>query len=167
MIDNSTDIGKHYLYPSNLFVSNKHFLVTTVLGSCISICLIDKVNKVGGINHFMLPYWNGEGLASAKYGNIANERLLAEMLRKGAEKKYIEAKVFGGANQANFTMQIGARNTEMAINFLLNQNIPLIAESTQGNLGRKLIFDTHSGIVKLKQIKPHLSKEISKEKGIA
>lgn len=158
MTDHTTDIGKHYLYPSNLFVSDEPFKVTTVLGSCISLCLIDKENAVGGINHFMLPYWNGEGLASAKYGNIANERLLAEMIRKGANRKNIEAKIFGGANQANFTMQIGARNTEMARNFLLNENIPLIAESTLGNLGRKLIFDTNTGVVKLKYIRPQLKK---------
>ncbi|MGB3465357.1 MAG: chemotaxis protein CheD, partial [Cyclobacteriaceae bacterium] len=117
------------------------------------------VNKVGGINHFMLPFWNGEGLASAKYGNIANDRLLTEMLRQGAEKRFIEAKVFGGANQANFTMQIGARNTEMAGNFLLNEKIPVVAESILGNLGWKLIFDTHTGVVKLNYIRPQLHKE--------
>ncbi len=154
MIDQKIDIGRHYLYPSNLFVSDKPYLVTTVLGSCIAICLIDKENKVGGINHFMLPFWNGEGLASAKYGNIANEKLLSEVLRKGAKRENLEAKVFGGANQANFTMQIGARNTDIAKKFLFNENIPIVAESTLGNIGRKIIFDTSTGIVRLKYIRP-------------
>lgn len=158
MIENKIDIGKHYLYPSNLFVSDRPHIVTTVLGSCISICLIDKVNKIGGINHFMLPYWNGEGLASAKYGNIANDKLLSEMFRKGARRENLEAKLFGGANQANFTMQIGARNTDIAKKFLFNENIPIVAESTLGNLGRKIIFDTSNGIVKLKYIKPQTQK---------
>lgn len=158
MIDNKVDIGKHYLYPSNLFVSDKPCLVTTVLGSCIAICLIDKVNKVGGINHFMLPYWNGEGLASAKYGNIANEKLLSEMLRKGAKRENLEAKIFGGANQSNFTMQIGARNTDIAKKFLFDENIPIVAESTLGYIGRKIIFDTSSGVVRLKYIRPQMQK---------
>jgi len=156
LIENKIDIGKHYLYPSNLFVSDKPHIVTTVLGSCISICLIDKVNKVGGINHFMLPYWNGEGLASAKFGNIANEKLLSEMLRYGAKRANIEAKLFGGANQANFTMQIGARNMDVAKKFLTSENIPIVAESTLGNLGRKIIFDTSTGVVKMKLIRPQI-----------
>lgn len=158
MIDHKIDIERRYLYPSNLFVTDKPLLVTTVLGSCIAVCLMDKVNKVFGINHFMLPYWNGEGLASAKYGNIANEKLLAEMLRMGASRKQLEAKVFGGANQANFTMNIGARNTEMAMKFLNDEQIPVVAESTQGHLGRKVIFDTSNGVVKMKLIRPRLQK---------
>ncbi|MEL7148343.1 MAG: chemotaxis protein CheD [Bacteroidota bacterium] len=158
MINNKTDIAKQYLYPSNLFVTDKPTLVTTVLGSCIAICLFDKVNKIAGINHFMLPYWNGEGLASAKYGNIANDKLLTEMLRMGASRKHVEAKVFGGANQANFTMNIGARNTEIAMKFLEDQKIPVIAESVKGHLGRKIIFDTSNGVVKMKLIHPRLQK---------
>ena len=158
MIENKIDIERRYLYPSNLIVTNKPTLVTTVLGSCIAVCLIDKINKVAGINHFMLPLWNGEGLASAKYGNIANEKLLREMLGLGARRENLEAKLFGGANQSNFSMQIGARNTETARQFLENEQIPVVAESTLGQLGRKIIFDTNTGVVKMKLIHPRNQK---------
>ncbi len=154
MIEKKIDIEQHYLYPSNFFVSDKPFIVTTVLGSCISVCLIDKEKNIGGINHFMLPLWNGEGLASAKYGNIAMEKLLARMISLGSRKNSIEAKMFGGANQSNFTMQIGARNREMAAQFLNEHKIPLVAESTLGTLGRKIIFNTSTGVVKMKLIRP-------------
>jgi len=156
LIDSRVDIERYYLYPSNFYVSDKPCLVTTVLGSCISVCLIDKVKKIGGINHFMLPYWNGEGLASAKYGNIAMEKLLGGLLNLGSSVGNLEAKVFGGANQSNFSMQIGARNRDTAVEFLKNANIPIVAESTLGTLGRKIIFDTGSGVVKMKLIRPSI-----------
>jgi chemotaxis protein CheD len=131
-------------------VSNEPTLVTTILGSCVAVCLFDPEEKIGGINHFMLPFWNGEGLASAKYGNIAMEKLMQEMEKKGAKKKNMIAKLFGGANQANFTMKIGERNVEVARNMLKQQNIRVVAESVNGTIGRKLIFDTSTGEVRMK-----------------
>ncbi len=152
MIENKVQIGKHYLYPSNLFVSNTPYQITTVLGSCISVCLFDAEKLIGGMNHFMLPYWNGEGLASAKFGNIAIERLLSEMKAKGANIKNIRAKVFGGANQANFSMNVGDRNIVLAKKVLQEEQIEIVAESVGGTKGRKLIFDTHTGLVKMRYI---------------
>lgn len=152
MIESNVQIGKHYLYPSNIFVSDEPFIVTTVLGSCISVCLFDSVKMIGGINHFMLPFWNGEGLASAKYGNMAMEKLLGEMLRKGATKKNIQAKMFGGANLVNLTMNVGERNAETARRLLEKENIRLVAESVGGTAGRKILFDTNSGLVKMRYI---------------
>ncbi len=154
MINKDVGIAKHYLYPSNLFVSREPHLVTTVLGSCISVCLYDTSRKVGGINHFMLPFWNGEGLASAKYGNIAMEKLLREMEKIGARKTDMIAKIFGGANQANFTMKIGERNIEIARKYLRQFEIPVTGESVDGTLGRKILFDTSTGVVKMKLIQP-------------
>jgi len=64
----------HFLYPAALFASRTPHMVTTILGSCVAICLYDPILKFGGINHYMLPLWNGQGLASPKYGNIAIEK---------------------------------------------------------------------------------------------
>ena len=108
------ELGKHYLYPSALFAEKKPYLVDTVLGSCVAVCLFDTRLKIGGINHFMLPLWNGNGLASPKFGNIATEKLIEKMLRNGSSAKDLIAKVFGGANQMNSSMNIGARNIEIA-----------------------------------------------------
>ena len=90
------EIIKHYLYPSTLYASNELSEVTTVLGSCVAVCLWDNVKRIGGINHYMLPLWNGQGLASPKFGNIAIVKLYERMLELGCNKSNIIAKVFGG-----------------------------------------------------------------------
>ncbi|MFY0686641.1 MAG: chemotaxis protein CheD [Cyclobacteriaceae bacterium] len=124
--------------------------MTTILGSCVAVCLYDPVKKIGGINHFMLPFWNGEGLASAKYGNIAMDKLIEDLTRKGCKTSNMIAKLFGGANQSNFTMKIGERNVDIARKVLKQHNIKLVAESVNGTIGRKLIFDTSTGEVRMK-----------------
>ena len=68
------EMQKHYLYPSALFAERTPFLVDTILGSCVAVCLYDEHKKIGGINHYMLPLWNGDGLATPKFGNIAIEK---------------------------------------------------------------------------------------------
>ncbi|UXP32072.1 chemotaxis protein CheD [Reichenbachiella agarivorans] len=143
-------IATHFLYPSNLFVGTTHTEVTTVLGSCISVCLYDQVKKIGGINHYMLPFWNGQGLASVKFGNIAIERLIKEMYRKNCKPENMIAKIFGGANQVDFTARIGDRNAEVARDMLKEYGIRLVAHNTGGQRGRKIIFDTVSGVVRMK-----------------
>src|SRR5690554_372550 len=104
---------QHFLYPSTLFASREPYVVKTILGSCVAICLWDPVTKIGGINHYMLPTWNGNDLASPKYGNIAIDKLLERMIFLGAKRENLKAKIFGGAelleSGANGTL-IGERN---------------------------------------------------------
>lgn len=152
MQDNS-----HFLYPATLYVSKKPIQVTTVLGSCVSICLIDTVNNVGGINHFMLPLWNGEGLASPKYGNIAIHKLYEKMINYGANKNYIVAKVFGGSHvlntvKHNSAFDIGDRNINVAYQILDEMNISISKKSVGGKFGRKIRFNTFTGEVVMKII---------------
>lgn len=144
------EINKHYLYPSALFAENERYFVDTILGSCVAVCLFDKVKNIGGINHYMLPLWNGSGLASPKFGNIATEKLIEKMLKNGATKDNIVAKVFGGANQMDSTMNIGQRNVDIAKEVLNQYNIKIIAENTGGTVGRKLRYDTATGQVMMK-----------------
>jgi chemotaxis protein CheD len=144
------ELGKHYLYPSALFAEKTPFMVDTVLGSCVAVCLFDQKLKIGGINHFMLPLWNGNGLASPKFGNIATEKLIEKMLKNGSSVNNLVAKVFGGANQMNSSMNIGARNIEIAKEVLANHGISIIAENVGGNVGRKLKYHTGTGQVMMK-----------------
>ena len=144
------EINKHYLYPSALFAENERYFVDTILGSCVAVCLFDKVKNIGGINHYMLPLWNGSGLASPKFGNIATEKLIEKMLKNGATKDNIVAKVFGGASQMDSTMNIGQRNVDIAKEVLNQYNIKIIAENTGGTVGRKLRYDTATGQVMMK-----------------
>lgn len=148
---------KVYLYPAGILVTSKPVRIATLLGTCIAVCLWDPKTKVGGMNHYLLPLWNGEGLASPKYGNIAIEKLVNEMIWKGADSKNIVAKIFGGRTQteAGVTVpfQIGLRNSHIAKQMLTDYSIPIVAENVGGELGMTIQFDTSTGIVRLKYIR--------------
>jgi chemotaxis protein CheD len=148
-----THIDKHFLFPSTLFASQDHYIVDTVLGSCIAVCLYDTNLGYGGMNHFMMPYWNGKGLATPKYGNIAVDKLYEKMLALGSNPQNLIAKVFGGATQMNSKLSIGDRNYEVAMDQLSKHNIRIAASSVGGNKGRKIKFDTRSGQVLMKYLK--------------
>jgi len=152
---------RHFLYPSTMFASVQPAEVTTILGSCVAVCLWDRYLGIGGINHYMLPTWNGMELASPKYGNIAIERLTERMLQLGCKKNNLVAKVFGGGEVitvSSSSMHIGERNVMVAEEMLQDQNIPIIGRSTGGKNGRKIIFNTHTGEVLQCYIKNSLSK---------
>lgn len=149
------ELGTHFLYPAALYASKAPTKVSTILGSCVAVCLYDPILKIGGINHFMLPYWNGQGLASPKYGNIAIEKLIEKMLSFGSLKSNLKAKVFGGGEviETNITQfHIGERNIKVAIEMLQEFNIPVVAKSLGGKLGRKIEFTTDTGEVRQKYI---------------
>ncbi len=147
--------GEHYLYPGTVFVNEKPFMVTTVLGSCVSVCLWDPVLKLGGINHFQLSLWNGDGLATPKYGNIAIEKLITKMQDLGSKKKDIKAKVFGGGAVLSATaksLNIGEQNIMVALDILQQERIPIISSAVGGNSGRKLRYYTETGVVLVKLV---------------
>lgn len=146
----------YYLYPSSLYVSEKHELITTILGSCVAVCLWDPKTEIGGMNHYMLPFWNGKGLASPKFGNIAIEKLIQKMEQKGAARDTIVAKVFGGAavlNTNTNVLNIGNRNIQIAENLLQFNRINITASSMGGENGRKIIFNTKTGEIRHRFIK--------------
>lgn len=145
----------HFLYPSTLFASSEPYIVNTILGSCVAVCLYDPVLKIGGINHYMLPFWNGEGLASPKFGNIAIEKLLEKMLSLGSKKCNIIAKVFGGGEVIDTQISqfhIGERNIQVALQVLKELNISISGQSVGGKNGRKIQFHTQTGAVLQKMI---------------
>lgn len=145
----------HFLYPSAIYVHRKPHQVTTILGSCVAVCLWDPVLRFGGINHFMLPLWNGQGLASPKYGNIAIEKLIEKMLQLGSKKSNLRAKVFGGSQRLEskvHSMEIGKRNIALAKEYLQDEKIPVVSSSVGGSKGRKIVFHTESGDVMMKYI---------------
>jgi chemotaxis protein CheD len=147
--------NSYYLPPSNIFVSKDPVEVITILGSCISVCLWDIKEKIGGINHFMLPLWDGRELATPKYGNIAIERLLLKMNQLGSQKKNIIAKIFGGSESipfSNSVYRVGERNIEIAKRILMEERIQITGESTGSTLARRILFHTSTGEVKMKYI---------------
>ncbi len=145
----------HFLLPGNIFAHRTTHVVTTLLGSCISVCLWDPVCLIGGINHYMLPLWNGEGLASPRYGNIAIPKLIEKMLKLGTTKRNLVAKVFGGGEvfrTTNAVINIGDRNIALANDMLKEEQIPIVGTNVGGKTGRKIVFYTSSGRVLLKKL---------------
>jgi chemotaxis protein CheD len=157
----SLENNPYFLYSSQLLVSAKPILVRTLLGSCVSVCLWDPIRKVGGINHFMLPLWNGEGLPTPKYGNVAIEKLLERMLAAGCKQTNLLAKIFGGAESfasRDNNFRIGLRNIAIAEKLLAEYKIPIVATSVGGYLGRNIQFNSATGEILLKYIKRELIK---------
>ncbi|MGD0283136.1 MAG: chemotaxis protein CheD [Dissulfurispiraceae bacterium] len=149
----------YYLYPGLLFAQKDMCMVTTVLGSCVSVCLWDPVLNIGGINHYMLPLWNGEGLPSPKYGSVAIPKLIEKMLSLGCRWENLKAKVFGGGAVMQISsglLNVGERNIILAEDMLADENIPIISKDVGGNHGRKLIFCTQSGTVLVKKIRSRM-----------
>ena len=143
-------LPKHLLYPADIFVNKTPHIVSTVLGSCISVCLYDPALEQGAINHFILPQWNGHDLATMKYGNLAIIRILEELLILGSKYENVIAKVFGGAEVltgAPTKFHIGRRNAQIAYEILKEFKIPILLSDVGGNRGRKINFNTLTGEV--------------------
>ena len=126
--------------------------ITTLLGSCVAACVRDRRSGVGGLNHFLLPRDRSEGGGfSARYGVNAMEVLVNDILRTGARKEALEAKVFGAANVlANAELNnVGAQNSEIVIKYLRDEGIRLLAADLGGDRARRVFFFPSTGSVKV------------------
>ena len=121
---------------------------STVLGSCISVCLFDPVAATGGMNHFLLAAGRGNDAGHSRFGVNAMEHLINELLKSGAMKSRMQAKVFGGARMSQTLSDIGKQNAAFAHTFLSNEGIPIISESVGGTLARRVIFTPSTGAAK-------------------
>ncbi len=117
--------------PGEFFVDTEELLIMTTLGSCIAACLWDRYARVGGLNHFMLP--DGQG-SSGRYGSYAMELLINEMLKRGATRSSLEAKVFGGGQviAGMDTLNVGERNTRFVLDYLKTERIPVVSKDVLG-----------------------------------
>jgi chemotaxis protein CheD len=139
--------------PGEYFVSNEEIVIMTVLGSCIAACLWDGRARIGGMNHFMLP--DGDiGDGSGRYGSYAMELLINEMLKLGARRETMQAKVFGGAQvMAGFTtMNVGERNTQFVQDYLSTERIPIVSEDVLDIHPRKVCFFPVTGKALVKRL---------------
>lgn len=127
-------------------------LFTTLLGSCVATCLFDKSAKVGGMNHFLLSGCRAHDPYQERYGSYAMEVLINELLKSGARKEEIRAKVFGGARMSSAMSDIGPENSQFAVGFLRDEGIPILAQSIGGAKGRRIKYHPSSGGVKMQYI---------------
>jgi chemotaxis protein CheD len=135
-----------YLHPGQVAAFAEPTQVTTILGSCVSICLFDERLGLGGLNHFVLPDLS-VAEPSARFAGPAFEELLERMRAIGARVSQLQAKVFGGSDSLGLPDEgsIGARNVTVARALLSLCDIPIVAEDVGGTAGRKLLFDTRDG----------------------
>lgn len=134
-------------------------LMTAGLGSCVGVCLYDRVPKLGGLAHIMLPSSQQarNNQNPAKFADSAIEMLVAEMTKAGAERNRLTAKIAGGAQMFNFAgesdiMKIGERNALAVRETLKRLEIRLLASDTGGNYGRTIVFDIETGDLAVKTI---------------
>nr|WKN36702.1 chemotaxis protein CheD [Tunicatimonas sp. TK19036] len=131
-----------FLKPAELIVSRYPSQITTVLGTCVSVCLFDPVTKIGGMNHYMLPFWEGKQGQLLKYGDVAIAALIEKMIKEGAQEKDIIAKVFGGVEGTNSIFRVGQKNIEVAVCLLKKKKIRIEAMEVGGRRGRKIRFSS-------------------------
>ncbi|AEO47924.1 chemotaxis protein CheD [Rhodospirillum rubrum] len=145
---------KPFLTPGTLYCGAAPAVISTVLGSCVAVCLIDRHNRAAGMNHFVLPH-NPAGEDSLRYGDVALDRLHARMGELGCETKDLRAKVFGGAAVLPFGAtgdSVGTKNVKIAIEWLHAQGIPTLARRTGGENGLLIRFYTATGRVLVRTI---------------
>ena len=146
------------LLPGQYYAGSGSLGMATLLGSCVSTCLWDPERRIGGMNHFMLPGDNGTAASpvprSARFGVYAMELLINEMLKIGAERRRLVAKVFGGGRvlQGAGPLDVGGSNCEFVLGFLKMEGIPVLAQDLMDSCPRKVHFAPDTGKVLVKKL---------------
>ena len=154
--DRYFDMEAVKILPGEYYVSGKDMVLVTVLGSCVAACIRDRANGIGGMNHFMLPGDGGDILsASARYGTYAMEKMINDMLKMGAKRSNLQAKLFGGGNvlPGIALSNVGGRNADFAIEYLNTEKITIVATDMLDVYPRKVHFFPKSGRVLVKKLR--------------
>lgn len=155
--DFETDAAK--ILPGEYFVTKRDMVLVTVLGSCVAACIRDRVSGIGGMNHFMLPDDNRDSDdkngVPARYGTYAMEMMINQLLKIGARRANLEAKIFGGGSVLSgfVTANVGARNAEFALAYLHTEGIHIAGQDLLDVFPRKVYFFPHSGRVLVKKLR--------------
>lgn len=165
--DRQFDVDAVKLLPGEYYSSGEDIMLVTVLGSCVSACIRDPVLRVGGMNHFMLPESEmNSGTGSARYGGYAMEVLINELIKRGAARNRLEAKVFGGGNVLKgFTVaNVGARNIEFVRTYLAAERISIVAEDLGSTCPRKIHYFPYTGRALVKRLSAGVGGELNQER---
>ena len=143
----------HYLHAGAVFAAATPTAVTTVLGSCVAVCLWDARLQVGGLNHYLLPFAPGGAPPCARYGDSALPELVTRLTALGATPAHLQAHVVGGAHvlqELEHARHLGSDNVQLALRFLAALNIPVASRETGGTRGRQLLFHTDDGATRVR-----------------
>jgi chemotaxis protein CheD len=152
--------------PGEYFVDHDDLMIVTTLGSCIAACLWDGSARVGGMNHFMLPDGDGD---SGRFGAFAMEMLINDLLKAGARRASLEAKVFGGGQviAGMETINVGERNTRFVLDYLRTERIPVVAMDVLDVYPRKVAFLSSTGKAMVKRLSPtHGERFVERERAV-
>jgi len=147
------------ILPGAYYVTKRDMMIVTVLGSCVSACIRDRETGIGGMNHFMLPFSdadvNNPLSQSARYGTYAMEILINHVLKLGARRPFLEAKLFGGGNvMQGFTVnKVGTRNAEFALSYLKTEQIQVVSQDLLDIHPRKVYYFPKTGRVLIKKLR--------------
>ena len=138
--------------PGEYYWTSRDMAIVTVLGSCVSACIRDRESGIGGMNHFMLPSSDESG--SMRYGAHAMDVLIAQLLKAGAVRSNLEAKVFGGGRVLTGlnALNVGERNAEFVLDYLAAGRIRVLAQDLNESHPRKVMFFPHSGRVLVRKL---------------
>ncbi|MFA6041485.1 MAG: chemoreceptor glutamine deamidase CheD [Methylophilus sp.] len=158
--DRTFDCEAAKISPGEYYYTDKNMLIVTVLGSCVSACIRDKITGIGGMNHFMLPDGGGSDKnspvsESMRYGTYAMEVLINQLIRNGARRENLEAKIFGGGNvlRSFTTNMVGDRNAAFVKKYLKDEGIKVTGEDLMDIYPRKVYFFPKTGKVLVKKLK--------------
>jgi chemotaxis protein CheD len=156
------------LLPGDYFATRDGLMLVTVLGSCVAACLHDPEAGAGGMNHFMLPDTElGVATVSARYGSYAMEVLINDLMKLGARRACLQAKIFGGCSvlSAATSINVAERNIAFVRAYLAAEQIPVLAEDLGGDSPRVVNYFPQSGRALVKRLQPiNLRKELAAER---
>ena len=157
-----------HIFPGEYYISSESEVISTLLGSCISVCLFDKISGLGGMNHFLLPEKAlqsknlkldkkhiHDNFESTRYGITAMETLILEMQKKGALRNNLRAKIFGGGEiifKNSNIESVGKKNIKFIKAYLKVEKIPIDAHNTGDLFARKILFDTKDNSILMEKI---------------
>ena len=166
--DKQRSIHAAKILPGEYYVTRANELVTTVLGSCVSACIRDPINRVGGMNHFMLPMKDSRSQSSqvdvsaaARYGNVAMEYLINAILKYGGKRKNLEFKIFGGGRVLAQMTDVGERNIKFIRQYLRTEGFRVAAEDTGDIYPRKVVYNPFTGKASVKKLRSAHNNTIS------
>lgn len=146
------------LHPGDYYVTSAGELISTVLGSCVSACVRDSRRRIGGMNHFMLPVDRSDGSsawgtsASTRFGNVAMERLINEILKLGGRRADLEFKLVGGGKVLDTLSDVGARNIRFVRRYMQAEGFRVVGEDLGDLFPRKVLYDPASGFARVKRL---------------
>ncbi|MEZ5953119.1 MAG: chemotaxis protein CheD [Hyphomonas sp.] len=150
----------HVIQGTHAVSDDPNTMLVTVLGSCVATCLWDETAGIGGMNHFLLPEATGNDTEATLFGAFAMELLINELLKRGARKDRLNAKLFGGGRIVSGLSDIGAKNAEFARRFLAREGIPCVSESLGGDRGRRIRFWPVTGRAQQMYLKSAVAEQV-------